>query len=86
MMKVVMSMLVDVGTHVDDFLLFGTMLDGISMLPNLSVEKLGVLLLTGMLLVHVGHGDNLFMMNFRTFLDMPDGLDVVLDWWTKSLA
>lgn len=72
-------MLVDVGTHVDDLPLFSTMLDSIFMLPNLSIKKLGILFLAGMLLVHVGHGDNLLMMNFRALLNVPDGLDVVLN-------
>lgn len=78
-MEVVVGVLIDMSTHVDDLPLFGAVLNSILVLPDLGLEELSVLSLACVLLVDVSHGNDLLVVHFGAFFDVVDGLDVVLD-------
>lgn len=78
-MEVVVGVLIDMSTHVDDLPLFSAVLNSILVLPDLGLEELSVLGLARVLLVDVSHRNDLLVVHFGAFFDVVDGLDVVLD-------
>lgn len=74
-----MGVLIDMSAHVDDLPLFGAVLNGILVLPDLGLEELSVFSLARVLLVDVSHGMDLLVVHFGALFDVVDGLDVVLD-------